>query len=496
MATYTLHDLAQLLGGTLVLSASGNTLVSNITATSVALSHTEVTPGAVFVAVRGNSTDGHRYVDQAFNLGAIAAVVEDAAFLKERPGIVVQNCRAALSKLASLFSGQPSQEMKVIGITGTNGKTTTNWIIYHVLQAIGGGALRIGTLGWEYLGRTGEEGSLTSPDPISLHRIMQKAKEQGVRTCVMETSSHALHQARVEDVAFDVAVFTNLSRDHLDYHKTFENYFAAKCHLFELLHASPKSTRAAVINTDSEWGRKLLDEVRSLGLSDWSFGRAGAPEILVRRITEASKAMEIALHLQSSNRDVLISAPFIGTHNAENIIAAFGACCALGYDPKSVAEALASVPQVPGRLERIGNTPVRVFVDYAHTPDALERAITALKPSTAGKLWVIFGCGGDRDRGKRPQMGTIAAANADRVVVTSDNPRTEAPEAIISDILASGIKPHLIEPDRRVAILQTISAATPGDSILIAGKGHENYQIIGTKKLHFSDQEVAAEALG
>lgn len=491
MPPIALNTLAHALGGTLI-----GDLTHEVLASRVVSSGATTTPGSLFVAVRGHNTDGHQFVNQAFSLGAVGAVVEDPAVLNGRPGIVVQDSRVALSRLAALFAGDPSNEMKVIGVTGTNGKTTTTWIIYHILQAIGGGSLRIGTLGWEYLGRTGAEGVLTSPDPISLHSIMRQACDEGAASCVMETSSHALHQARVKDVAFDVAVFTNLTRDHLDYHRTFDNYFAAKRHLFELLRDSTKATRGAVINGDDAYGQRLIAEIHSLGLNDWSFGRAANCTVQITSITETPGAMQIEVSLTRLNRALTISAPFIGAHNAENVVAAFAACCALGYEPGWVAEAIRGVPQVPGRLERVGTSAVRVFVDYAHTPDALERAIAALRPSTEGKLWVVFGCGGDRDKGKRPIMGTVAASGADRVVVTSDNPRTEDPNGIISDVLSSGIAPCITEVDRRRAIVEAVNAASPGDTVLIAGKGHENYQIIGNEKSHFSDQEVAHEALG
>lgn len=490
MALIALTALADALNGTLV---GGNAM--ELTALRVVSSGTESGPGALFVAVRGHQADGHQFIDQAFSLGAVAAVVEDATFLNGRPGIVVTNGRKSLSRLASLFAGEPSHEMKVVGVTGTNGKTTTTWIIYHILQAIGGGSLRIGTLGWEYLGRNACEGTLTSPDPISLHRIMREACNEGAVSCVMETSSHALHQARVEDVAFDVGVFTNLTRDHLDYHETFDNYFAAKRHLFELLSNGPKATRGAVINGDDIFGQRLVAEVATLDLNDWSFGRSTDCSIHIQSITEGQGAMQVGVFLRIPGRSLTITAPFIGVHNAENLVAAFASCCALGYEPGWVAEAIRTIPQVPGRLERVGDSSVRVFVDYAHTPDALKRAIAAVRPSTTGKLWVVFGCGGDRDRGKRPLMASVAATGADRVIVTSDNPRTEDPQHIIGDVLSSGIRPHLTETDRKQAIVQTVRLACPGDTILIAGKGHENYQIIGTEKKHFSDQEVAEEAL-
>jgi UDP-N-acetylmuramoyl-L-alanyl-D-glutamate--2,6-diaminopimelate ligase len=452
-------------------------------------------PGALFVAVSGTAVDGHAFLDDAFSRGAIAAVVQDSSALKGRPGIVVANSRLALSRLASLFAGEPSNEMKVIGITGTNGKTTTNWMVYHMLNALGERAVRIGTLGWEWAGGTAVEGALTSPDPLSLHRILRDARVDGVTAAVMETSSHALDQARVEDVAFDVGVFTNLTRDHLDYHGTFEHYFEAKCRLFELVGRGKKATKAAVINGDDHYGQKMIANAARHGLVDWSFGRAPNVAVAIRAIEEATAGMAIDLVLRDRGEELRLSAPFIGLHNAENIVAAFASLCALGYEPRRVAEAARTVPQVSGRLERVGIGDVRVFVDYAHTPDALARAIAALKPSTTGKLWVVFGCGGDRDKGKRPEMALVAAKGADRVVVTSDNPRTESPQAIIADILASGITPDLAEVDRRTAISTAVQSAEPGDTVLIAGMGHETYKILGKEKVYFSDQEEAARAL-
>ena len=456
---------------------------------------TNVTAGGVFVAIRGNAADGHSFLEDAFSRGAGVAVVEDAQALKGRPGIVVKNSRLALSRLASYLNGEPSKKMRVIGITGTNGKTTTNWILYHALNKMGAGALRIGTLGTEYLGKATLEGTLTSPDPVSLHEIMAEALAAGAHSCVMETSSHALDQARVEDVAFDIGVFTNLTRDHLDYHKTFDHYFAAKCHLFELLSNGPKGAKGAVINIDDPYGVRLWERCRELGLRDLSFGRDPRAAFQITRVDETPHAMNIAIRMPGGERRRVVSAPFIGPHNAENVVAAFASLIGLGHDEDAVAEALGVSPQVSGRLERVGEGSPRVFVDYAHTPDALERVLRAVRVSTVGSLWCVFGCGGDRDRGKRPEMGRIAAACADRVVVTSDNPRTEDPQAIIDDILTSEISPALVDVDRGAAIARVVSEARDDDTIVIAGKGHENYQILGTTRIHFSDQDEARKAL-
>ena len=490
MSEISLSELARNLKGE-VANSDGDARVSlKPTASSASIER-----GGIFVAIRGNAADGHTFVQDAFSRGAAVAVVEDKGALHEHPGIVVPHTRLALSSLASLSSGHPSGKMRVVGITGTNGKTTTNWIVYHVLNAIGGGALRIGTLGTEVMGRSAQEGSLTSPDPVSLHRVMADALAEGASGCVMEASSHALDQARVEDVSFDVAVFTNLTRDHLDYHKTFDHYFAAKAHLFDLLSRSSKGAKGSVINLDDPYGERLWLLNTEKGLHDYSFGRDSRARFQIAEVRETPQSMVIRLIPRGEGRELTIHAPFIGPHNAENVVAAFASVVALGYPYPDVIEALRTTPQVPGRLERVGQGSPRVFVDYAHTPDALERVLKAVRVSTEGSLWCVFGCGGDRDRGKRPEMARIAAAGADRVVVTSDNPRTEAPQIIIDDILSSGITPAVVNSDRAQAIVQAITEAGPSDTVVIAGKGHENYQIIGTSKIHFSDQEVSLRAL-
>jgi UDP-N-acetylmuramoyl-L-alanyl-D-glutamate--2,6-diaminopimelate ligase len=487
MTPHSLHEVARLVHGTVVNHADGSSVICR----ALTASSASVETGTLYVAVRGFSVDGHTFVSDAFSRGACAALVEDVEALEGMPGVVVPQARRALSAIAASFHGDPSSRMKVVGITGTNGKTTTNWIVYQLLERMGVGALRIGTLGSEYLGSHRRDGTLTSPDALSIHALMAEAERAGARSCVMETSSHALDQARLDDVQFDVGVFTNLTRDHLDYHGTFENYFAAKRTLFSLMSAGNKETRAAVINIDDPYGRKLVEELSALGLRDWSFGTSTDAAVRLSSIREVGAGMVLVLSLRDVGESVEIRAPFIGSHNAENIMAAFAACLALGCSSESLVMALPAIDQVPGRLERVSGEGPRVFVDYAHTPDALERALKAVRPSTEGKLWVVFGCGGDRDRGKRPEMGRVAGRFADEVVVTSDNPRTEAPETIVADILTSGIDARVVEVDRRAAVGEAIRRAAPEDTILIAGKGHEDYQIIGKEKFPFSDQAVA-----
>jgi UDP-N-acetylmuramoyl-L-alanyl-D-glutamate--2,6-diaminopimelate ligase len=490
MTRISLSELARHLSGE-VANGDAATLVELVPCASSA----KVTKDGIFVAIRGNAGDGHAYLEDAFSHGAGVAIVESREGLAGHPGIVVSNTRKALSSLASLACDNPSQMMRVIGVTGTNGKTTTNWIIYHVLNSLGAGSLRIGTLGTECMGRATQEGSLTSPDPVSLHQMMADALRQGATTCVMEASSHALDQARVEDVSFDVAVFTNLTRDHLDYHKTFDHYFAAKSHLFDLLAKSHKGTKGCVVNIDDPYGDRLWLSLNDKGLIDYSFGRDSRARFRIVEVRETPESMVVRIAPRGEQQEFAIRAPFIGPHNAENVVAAFAAVAALGYPRGEILNALQTTRQVPGRLERVGESGPRVFVDYAHTPDALERVLKAVRVSTEGQLWCVFGCGGDRDRGKRPEMARIAAEGADKVVVTSDNPRTEDPQEIIDEILSSGVKPAVVDSDREAAIRQAIAEAALTDTVVIAGKGHENYQIIGTSKIHFSDQEVSLKAL-
>jgi UDP-N-acetylmuramoyl-L-alanyl-D-glutamate--2,6-diaminopimelate ligase len=485
------NELAALLNGSL----SGLSDETHIPLFQICFDSRHVVSGCIFFAISGARGDGHAYVKQAIKAGSVLAVVErldpeNAA----QPQILVTNSRSALSKLSSFLAGDLTQKMRCIGITGTNGKTTTNWILFSALNALGTKTYRIGTLGTALGSEPPRQGELTTPDPIAIHQGISEAYRQGARACVMEASSHALHQHRIDDVAFDAAVFTNLTRDHLDYHRTYEEYTQAKFRLFELLASQTKPQKIAVLNIDDPIGAKWQSELAALKLQDFSYGRGAKAAVRLLKFSQNVRRSQLTLQFGSHEHEVFF--PFIGEHNAENVAAAFAVLVGFGYSVTDICRALESCPQVPGRLESVGTAEVAVFVDYAHTPDALERALKALRPLVHRKLWVLFGCGGDRDRGKRPQMAKVAETYADNVVVTSDNPRTEDPGAIIKDILAEGVRAILIEEDRRSAIVKTISMAQPGDVILIAGKGHEDYQIIGTQKIHFSDQEIVREVLG
>lgn len=487
MQSYSAQQISALVGGRLIGRAEERAL-RGVTSDS-----RTIKPGNIFVAVNGNGADGHDFVSQAVAAGAGLLVVSDELRAEGHAGVLVADTRRALSILAAEFSGHPSREMKVVGITGTNGKTTTNWLLYHVLNDLGWPCIRFGTLGTRAEGIIDDPGVLTTPAATTIHADLRRACSGGIVCAVMETSSHALDQCRADDVAFDAGVFTNLTRDHLDYHASMEEYFLAKRRLFELISEGSKATRAAVINLDDEYGLRLWKDLDALRLNDFSFGRSEKARFRILDFKQSMRGSET--QVAYGGKSYSIRTRLIGEHNAQNLCGTFAVCISLGLEPDRVIAALGKSPQAPGRLESVGDAGFGIFVDYAHTPDALENVLEALRPLTQGSLWTIFGCGGDRDRGKRPQMAEIAARLSDKVVVTSDNPRTEDPKKIIEDILAQGARAYLVDTDRRSAIEKTLRQCRPGDIVLIAGKGHENYQVIGTQKIHFSDQEVARETL-
>jgi UDP-N-acetylmuramoyl-L-alanyl-D-glutamate--2,6-diaminopimelate ligase len=443
-----------------------------------------VARGALFLAVRGAERDGHAYLESAARAGAAIAVVDDPA-RSSLPAIVVSDTRRAAAVAASAFYDFPARRLRLVGVTGTNGKTTTVGMLRHLLDAPGSRCASIGTLG-ALVGSEGAElpggGGLTTPGPVELQRVLRQLVDAGVGTVAMETSSHALHQRRVEGLRFSAGVFTNLTRDHLDYHGTMEAYFEAKA----LLVRSLTGDGTAVVNADDEAWRALPAAPREV-----RFGIAHEAEVRALDVRYEPRGSRWTLTVCEERHPVAL--PLIGDFNVANALAAAAAAWALGMAPAAVARSLSTLPQVPGRLEMIGEHPT-VLRDYAHTPDALERALAAVRPFTAGRLIVVFGCGGDRDRGKRPEMGRIAQAHADRAIVTSDNPRTEDPERILDDIeagMTSG-KHERVE-DRRQATARAIAGAGEGDVILLAGKGHETYQIRGTVKLPFDERAIVAE---
>lgn len=450
-----------------------------------------VVPGGLFVAVRGGHDDGHRYLDAAAAAGAAVALVEraDATAL---PALVVRDGRRAAALAAAAYYGEPASGLTLVGVTGTNGKTTTVAMLRHLLDAPGARAASIGTLG-VLVGSAGAAldggGGLTTPGPVELQRVLRALADVGVRAVAVEVSSHALEQRRVEGVRFAAAVFTNVTRDHLDYHGTMEAYFAAKARLVGAL--APEG--AAVVNADDAAWAALPPAPRTVrwGMAeDASAAAARALDVAAVGATADATGTRFALHAAGEVHAAHV--PLIGDYNVANALGAAAAVWTLGMSPAGCAERLATLPQVPGRLELLRARPA-VLRDYAHTPDSLARALAAVRPFARGRVVVVFGAGGDRDRGKRPEMARAAEAGADVVVITSDNPRTEDPERILDDVAAGLARPHERIEDRRAAIARALEVAGPDDVVLLAGKGHETYQIRGTTTLPFDEAAIVRE---
>ena len=444
-----------------------------------------VTSGALFVAVRGSERDGHDYLESAARAGAAMAIVQDAA-RTTLPALVVRDGRRAAAVAAAAAFDWPARELRLVGVTGTNGKTTTVNMLRHLLDDRSARSSSIGTLG-VLIGTSGEPlaggGGLTTPGPIELQRLFRALRDHGVHSVAMEVSSHSLDQRRVEGVQFDAVTYTNFTRDHLDYHQTMEQYFAAKARLLE--HLLPHGT--VVYNLDDPAWRQLRTDRRRVAFSE----RVPTAEVHAEAIRFTSRGSDWTLALAADR--VHVGLPLIGDFNVVNALGAAAACYALGVPSERIAERLSSMPQVPGRLEVLREDPT-VLRDYAHTPDALSRALDAVRPFAPERLIVVFGCGGDRDKGKRPQMGAIAETKADLAIVTSDNPRTEDPEAILTDIEAGMTKRnHERIEDRRAAIARALEIASPRDVVVLAGKGHETYQVRGTAKLPFDEKVVVTE---
>jgi len=445
--------------------------------------------GCCFVAVRGSCDDGHRYIASAVSAGGVAVVCEDTSAVPDGVAVaVVDDTRRALGRLAQAIYGWPARNLLNIGVTGTNGKTTVSHLVHAILTAAGHRPALLGTICYQTGGRNVPAGN-TTPDPVSLAEMTAEMVAAGRTHLVMEVSSHALHQRRTAGITFDVAVFMKLSGDHLDYHGTMENYFSAKRRLFKQL----KQDATAVINRDDPAGESFASAAAVKPL--W-YGLSPAADLRAR--IERIDVSGTRFTLIHGRRELPVSTPLIGRHNVFNCLAAAGTCLALDVDLPEIAAALETVERIPGRLERLKvDAPYRVFVDYAHTDDALANVLGSFRPITSGRIIVVFGCGGDRDRTKRPRMGRIAEELADHIIITSDNPRTEEPGAIIDEIVAGlsedGRRRSEIQVDRRAAIGLAINLARAGDVVLIAGKGHENYQVVGTRRIHFDDVETAAE---
>ncbi len=459
--------------------------------TGIAVNSRLVRPGFLFAAIPGTCADGWDFVDDAIQRGAAAIVTEHAP--DPRSGvcqITVEDAHTASSQIAAALNGYPTRQLKVVGITGTNGKTTTSYMVRDVLRAAGIEPGLLGTVAYEVGERTITAGR-TTPDAATLQNLMKQMVSADCGAAVMEVSSHALVQQRVAGVEFDVAVFTNLTRDHLDYHETMEAYYEAKASLFRGL--APDAT--AVINIDGPWGQCLRGE--PLPCAKLTYSMHGSADVTAERVVVDIRGCVFTAKTPWGDQDVRLQ--LLGRHNVSNALACIAACASLGVELPDAARALGRLAYVRGRLEPVrGGQQFAVFIDYAHTDDALSHALTTVRELTAGRVIVVFGCGGDRDRTKRHVMGEVASRLADVVVVTSDNPRSEAPAAIIEDILsgvdASAARVEMIE-DRAAAIRKAIGLAEDGDSVLIAGKGHEAYQECGSRTIPFDDHEVAVDVV-
>ena len=483
----TTGDLAALVHG----RAVGD---PDVVVSGLAVEAERVSPGDIFADYEACGGAEPTPAMRARHLGAAALLVETPAALPRGcPGIVVGNARVAAGHLASFFVGHPARRMKVMAVTGTNGKTTVHWLTSKLVGEFGHPSLRLGTLGIEVDGLYWEEyPGQEGPNSLTLNRTLLRAADAGVSYACIEATSRSLDERRWSGIDLDVAIFMNLTRDHLDYHGTMEAYFVAKCRLFDVLEESVKAPRTAIVCVDDPLGRVLAEHLRPRDVTLVTFGFAADADLSIRHHRQEMGRSSFQLCQPSGACSV--SVPTLGEHNALNVAATFAAGRALGFAADDIVGVLGRLRLPPGRLQPVGDPGVDVFVDYAHTPAALATVLAALRPVTRRLLWVVFGCGGDRDKGKRPLMLDAALAHADRVVVTSDNPRHEDPQAIIDDVLA-GRTPHRVEPDRRQAILDAVASLAPGDVLLIAGKGHERDQIVGDTRLEFSDVDEARAAV-
>lgn len=486
-----LRDLVSSLSRVTV-AGSLDTEVHAITASS-----REVAPGIIFAAIRGTTLDGHRFINDALAAGASAILAETAQpsdYTAPATWLHVPDSREALSTLASTLAGHPWKDLKLAGVTGTNGKTTTAFLLHHIMKSAWHRAGLLGTILVDD-GETEEPAKHTTPGSIELSGVLTRMRDNGCRGVAMEVSSHGIHQKRVSSIGFDACIFTNLTQDHLDYHGTFESYFKAKADWFHDLAANPLGKKpTAVINTDDAYGKELADALEGK-MPVLRFGFNVHCDFRANNFRQNARGMEF--ELTAKGKSFLVRAPLIGRFNVYNLLGAIAAASAVGIKPREAVASLLEAPQVPGRMENVGNAGgATVFVDYAHTPDALENACRTLKELDPRRLITVFGCGGDRDKGKRPLMAAAAARHSDACVVTSDNPRSEDPLAIIAEVEKGlGGKGARSIPDRAEAISFAIANALSGDIILIAGKGHETTQQFATETIDFDDRKHASKAL-
>ncbi len=475
--TTRLSALLAVLPAARVISGHGDPLIADVTIDSRA-----VTAGSLFVCLTGTRADGHDYAARAAALGAAAILASRPAMAEGAVVVETPDTAAALAPLARAFFGDPARSLRLAGITGTNGKTTTSFLLRSILEAAGLPTAVIGTVGY-FIGDRFHEAPNTTPDALLLNRLLAECVSAGMKAAVMEVSSHALALGRVEGLSFEAGAFTNLTRDHLDFHRDMEDYFAAKARLFAMTGGR------GCAHGDDEHGRRLL--ATHPGLLAFGAGRPIAAENV--RLTIRDTAFDLVL----PGRRAPVRMRLVGRVNVENALAAAATACAMAIPPEAIVRGLEAALPPPGRFELVEtHAPFSIAVDYAHTPDALERLLKTGRELNPRRLGVVFGCGGDRDRTKRPLMGEIATRLADDVTLTSDNPRTEDPERILDEI-AAGMKGAFVRiADRARAIDAAVGRLEDGDLLLIAGKGHETYQIMGTEKRPFDDRRAAVDALG
>lgn len=494
----TLDELISPIHGRLgVLERNGD---QRVTIADLTEDSRDVRPGSLFVAVPGERVDGHQFLDRVVAAGAAAVVVQRNVAVGSIPSVRVQDSRAALGVLGSRFFGDPSSSLRMIGVTGTNGKTTTTYVVKTMLEAARRQVGLIGTVAY-LVGKESIPASHTTPGALELQKLFARMREARLDTVVMEVSSHALALDRTAGSEFDVAVFTNLTQDHLDFHLDMERYFQAKLKLFvELGKAGAvKQGKRAIVNVDDPWGARIR---AACTVPVWTYGLHQQADIYAEGVKLSPSGTSFTLHSPAGTCP--IRSRLLGEHNVSNLLAAIGVVLHEGLTLDHVRSAIETVTNVPGRFELVeAGQDFSVVVDYAHTEDALVRLLTAAQALRTGRIITVFGCGGDRDRTKRPKMGRAAVQYSDVVILTSDNPRTEDPSAILREVEV-GVKEALVDrghvryrmvADRREAIEAAIREAKPGDMVLIAGKGHEDYQIVGTTKHHFDDREVARDTI-
>ncbi len=462
--------------------------------TGICYDSRRATPGCLFVALSGEKVNGTQFIDAAIDKGAAAIVSEEGGLASRATHITVKNARQALADLAAAFYRNPARALRIAGVTGTNGKTTTAFLIKHICDME---MLRCGLIGTvrHVIGDRELPASRTTPESADVHELLWMMRSAGCKSCAMEVSSHAMVQERVRGVEFDVAAFTNLTQDHLDFHKSMDAYFDAKVSLFQKTAAQTQKQGKAVINLDDRFGVKLIDRIGK-SLEFFTYGQGIHAQFRASNVRIDFSGTTYAL--DAMGKSFLVKIPLIGMFNVYNSLAAIASAHAMGVSVRAAVAALAKAPQVPGRVEAVpGKRPFRVFVDYAHTDDALINVMKTLRELEPARLLVVFGCGGNRDRAKRPKMGAAVDALADYAIITSDNPRREDPLAIIEDIKPGfrRLVPETI-PDRKEAIFKAIAMAQPRDIILIAGKGHETYQEFADATVPFDDVAIAQSALG